>query len=552
MAPSIAHSTGTVVAFIDMGTYSVRLLIARFNPNQSHTILSEVKEPSRLGVGEIFEQRLEQQAMQRTALVCSKFVQMAKGFRADPIIAVATAATRDARNKRQFLRLLQKEAGLNVRVVSGEEEARLIYLGVSRGMHLDGQRALFVDIGGGSTELIIGDDQDYHLLASLAMGSIRLSQAFRLNDPDKPIPSCHYAKVCRHVQNSAVRTIQSLRAEKIDLCVGSSGTLINLAEISTKLSKSSSSNGGPLTLNYKDLCKTTKLLCSLPLEERRKVPGINSNRADILLGGAAIIESLMQQLEIPQLTLSQRGLRDGLLIDYQERLSPTASTKGLSTRLRSVLLLGRRCGFAEGHAQHVTKLSFNLFDATSDLELHHCTFLERELLQYAALLHDIGVFLSFHKHHAHTYYLIKNADLVGFDQTEIAMMAAVARYHRKGTPRPNDPEVSDLDEQQIAVVYQLGVLLRIAETLDRSHSGVIKGATLQRADSHTVAMELHTQGDCSLEMWAVHKHAKAFKKAFGHHLIINLAQVPPLPQSSSRPLNGDPDTHPATPSPQNS
>ena len=528
MGPSVAVNAGQVVAFIDMGTYSVRLLIARLNPNRSYTILSELKEPSRLGVGEIFEQRLEQEAMLRTALICSKYKQMAEGFEAYPIQAVATAATRDARNKRQFLRLLQKEAKLDVRVISGKEEARLIYLGVSRGIHLDTKTALFIDIGGGSTELIVGNQREPKYLTSLAMGAIRLSQAFALNDPQEPINIQHYQNVCRHVGSAAVRAIQAISEQPVELCVGSSGSIMNLAEIAAKATTASGTGpGDEKVLRFDQLQMVTQMLCSLPLEQRKKVPGLNPSRADIILGGAAILESIMGQLGLEQIQISPRGLRDGLLIDFINRNEPDeVVTDHLSTRRQSVLLLGRRCGFDEQHALHVAHLAQQLFDSAKQVKLHSFSDKERELLQYAGLLHDIGVFLSFENHHAHTYYLIKNADLLGFDQTEVAMIAAIARYHRKGSPRKGHAEVADLTKSQTKMVYQLGVLLRLAESLDRSHGGVIQSATFTQSGKKDMSLEPVATDDCALEIWGVQKHVKAFEKAFGSKLTINLVTEP--------------------------
>ncbi len=520
MAPSVAGSTGRVIGFIDIGTYSARLLLVRLNPNRSYTVLNELKEQTRLGVGEFMDQRLDPQAMERTASICAMFAQMARGFHADPLIAVATAATREARNKHQFLRLVKHEAGLDVRVVSGKEEARLIYLGVAHGTHLDGKQALFVDIGGGSTEVIVGDAHGYQYLSSLKLGSIRLSQQFQLHQPTGPISQRWYTRVRRHVCDVSVRAIQSIRKAGFQLCMGSSGTIINLSEIAAKAIHNQSTKED-LSLTYDDLREVSRLLCSLPLEERRKVPGINPNRADIILGGAAIIETLMEQLEIDKIQTSRRGLRDGLLVDYIDRDSTASMDQAIPTRKRSILLLGRRCGFDETHARHVARLALDLFDSAAAAGLHRFKNSGRELLEYAALLHDIGVFLSFDNHHVHTYYLIRHADLEGFDQTEISIMAALARYHRKGMPRKRHHELAELDQAQRTLVTQLSVLLRLAESLDRSHSGIVQSAKLTPIDNETVGIEIMADGDCVLEVWGVQKHIKAFSQAFGRTLVLD-------------------------------
>lgn len=518
MALALAESKGSVVGFIDIGTYSARLLLVRLNPNGSYSVLSELKEQTRLGVGEFSNQRLDPESMRRTSAICAMFANMARGFNADPLIAVATAATREARNKRQFLRLVKQEADLDVRVISGKEEARLIYLGISRAAHLDDKRALFIDIGGGSTEVTVGDERQYYYLSSLKLGSIRLSQQFKLDQTTGPISSRRYTRVRRYVYDTAVRAVQSIRKSEFQLCLGSSGTIINLAEIAAKAIHDQPAKPD-LSLTFEDLTEVSRLLCSLPLEERRKIPGINPNRADILLGGAAIIETLMELLAVKEIQISRRGLRDGLLVDHIERSSRSSAEQGISTRKRNVLLLGRRCGFDECHADNVARLTLELFDSAASAGLHKFKPSDRELLEYAALLHDIGAFLSFDNHHLHTYYLIKNADLEGFDQTEVSIMAALARYHRKGTPRKRHTEIVELDQSQRKLVTQLSVLLRLAESLDRTHSGVVQSVLLTSTDKDTVAMQIVTDGDSVLEKWGVIKHIKTFRQAFERELV---------------------------------
>jgi exopolyphosphatase/guanosine-5'-triphosphate,3'-diphosphate pyrophosphatase len=221
------------------------------------------------------------------------------------------------------------------------------------------------------------------------------------------------------------------------------------------------------------------------------------------------------------LTTSRLGLRDGLLVNYLIRSRKhNDPVYELSARRRSVLLLGRRCGFDEKHSQAVAQLALSLFDSARQLELHDFGDWERELLEYAALLHDIGVFLSFVNHQAHTYYLIRHADLVGFDQTEIAIIAALARYHRKGRPRAESAEFSELDKRGQSLVGRLYVLLRLAERLERSHHGVIQTARFRRVNADSIRLVVKAEGDCSLELMAVEKDRKAFAKAFDSRLVV--------------------------------
>ena len=211
MAPHLIPSTGSVTAFMDLGTNSVRLLVVRVNPNQSYTILRKEKEFARLGEGEFQDQYLKEEAMNRAISICEHFRVLALSYGTTEIVAVATSATRDALNRNEFLERLRDEAGLDVRVVSGKEEARLIYLGVSSGEHLAEQNCLFIDIGGGSTEVIVGGQNEYEYLDSMKLGAIRLTSIFFLPDESGPVAPERYALICQHVRNASVRTMQILK-----------------------------------------------------------------------------------------------------------------------------------------------------------------------------------------------------------------------------------------------------------------------------------------------------------------------------------------------------
>ena len=507
-----AATDGRIVAFMDLGTNAVRLLLVRFNPNHSYTILTRQREAVRLGEGEFLRQRLQEEAMQRAALVCGKFADMARAYGAAEIVAVATSASREAQNQARFLKLLEREAKLDVRVVSGKEEARLIYLGVSSGVNLGGKRALFLDIGGGSTEVIVGDQHQYQFLDTLKLGAIRLTSLFFLPDETEPVPAARYTLLQRYVRNISVRTVQRLRQCKFDLAIGSSGTIVSLAEIAARLF-----DKRPLkkedTLTHAHLREVTRLLCSLPLEERRNVPGMNPDRADIIIAGAAILDTLMKDLGLADLRVSERGLRDGLLIEYLSR-AEHGGLEPAGFRERSVLQLGRACNFNEAHARAVERLAHELFDTGREAGLHHLGDWERELLGYSALAHDLGMFLSYDNHQVHSAYVIRNAELLGFDQTEQAIMSAVALFHGKAFPRKKHPALAPLDKRARGIVRVLCIFLRLAESLDRSHSGVVAHARFRAAKRKRAVLDIVSPQDCQLELWGLTSHEKAFEKVF--------------------------------------
>jgi exopolyphosphatase/guanosine-5'-triphosphate,3'-diphosphate pyrophosphatase len=528
-----------VAAFIDIGTNSLRLLLVRINPNHSYTILSDQKEIVRLGEGEFIDQFLRPEAMQRASLVAKRFTNMARSYGADEIVAVATAATREAENREEFLRRLHREAQLDVKIVSGREEARLIYLGVASGVHLGDKKALFIDIGGGSTEIILGGQEQYTQLDSLKLGAIRLNSLFFLPNETGPVSAERYALLQQYVRNLAVRTVQNIQNERFDLAFGSSGTIENLADISVqKFLKRQRQRDDVLT--REQLRQVVEMLCALPLDERRRVPGINPVRADIIICGAAIIETLMAEFGIEELAISERGLRDGLLIEYLTKDESAGLVPGISVRGRSVLQLGRACGIDESHARHVAGLALELFDSTHQQRLHKFAERERELLEYSALIHDVGMFLSYSNHHQHSYYLIRNADLLGFDQGEIEILANAALFHRKSMPsKKKHPEFAALDGLSQRIVRLFALLLRMAESLDRSHTGVVQHAHFLAEDRGELTLVIEASQECDLEVWGVQTHREALKKVFKRRMVVKtmigdkIATVPKLPTPGS-------------------
>jgi exopolyphosphatase/guanosine-5'-triphosphate,3'-diphosphate pyrophosphatase len=506
-----------VVAFVDIGTNSVRLLVVRVNPNFSYTTVCQEKEVVRLGEHEFKDSLLKPEAMDRTVLVCQRFADLAKTYGATKIIAVGTSAIREAQNQAEFLQRLYRETGLAVHVISGIEEARLICLGVSDGADIGDERAIFIDLGGGSTEIAIGNQQGCFYAHSLRLGAIRLTTRFIGEGWTGHIPSGVYKQMKKYVSSQIGIVKSEIKECGARIAWGSSGTVINLAEITNKLFKKTG-NGGSMVLTRKNLKKLEPILCSSTLEERRKIPGINPPRADIIVAGAAIIETIMEEFGLEELHVSRKELRDGLLVDYLSNFAGFRELKKTPLRNRSVLNLCRSCNFDESHSQTVILLALQLFDSAKQVGLHNLGEDERELLRYAATLHDVGDFLSFNDHHLHSHYIISNAGLLGFEKTEIAIMANIARFHRKKLPSKKALKATGLDEQSKNVVAVLSTFLRFAEKLDRSHSGLIRNAEFSLMGKDQVLLTFHSDSDCSLEQWSILQNRKAFFDAFAKQL----------------------------------
>ncbi len=514
------------VAFMDIGTNSVRLLIVRIAPNDSYITLTQQKEMVRLGENEFLGQYLQPAAMERAMLVCKKFAELARSYGAKEIIAVGTSAIRDARNQREFLRRLQDQAGIEVHVISGREEARLIYLGIASAVNLGNRQAAFIDIGGGSTELIVGGQKEYQFLGSLNLGAVRLTNLFFSPHETGPVSQERYATLQQYIRNTSVGVLQEMQKHNWQLTFGSSGTIENLADIAARVFHNRSRQRNDV-ITYYDLRRLIKILCESNLEQRRKLPGINPARADIIVAGAAILDTIMQELKIKEIrVISDRGLREGMLVDYLSRSEHRRFFEELSVRERSVLQLARACNFDEAHASQVARLALELFDSAKEIKLHTLGDHERELLYYASMLHDIGIFLSYDNHHLHTYYLIRNAELLGFDQTEIELIALIALFHRKSRPsKKKHEQYAALDKPKRKLVQFLSALLRVAEGLDRSRKAVIRHARFTNPKDHLVHLELQTVGDCQLELWGLEYRIPILERAIGRSVKVYVQTI---------------------------
>ena len=518
---------------MDIGTNSVRLAVVEVQPGATWTTLANQKQVVRLGEGEFtadakrskksddapVRHALTDEAIERGALVCARFVEVARGFGAEEIVALATAAVREADNGDKFVERVRAMADLDVRVISGQEEARLIYLGVASGVDFaPKENALFIDIGGGSTELIVGDAQNHVFLDSLRIGAIRATSEF-IPDPSKPITPAVWADLQKHVRSILAPAARAIGKAGFASLYGSSGTTINLAEMVA------AANEAPNPTSFRnysmalgDLQALTKRLCGMTQEQRRRVPGINPERSDIIIGGAAILQTVMETVGAASIRISDRGLREGIIVDrlrHEGATDDEESDAWLGARRRSIAQLVRATNVDEAHAAHIVSISLSLFDQWKTLGLHDYGRV-RELLEYAARLHDCGFFVSHTDHQQHSYYLIRHSELLGFNDREVEIIASLALYHRKGLPRLKHANFARLDVKTQRLIRVLSCALRMAEALDRSHLALIKNLRCERlAKPDRIRMTLESSADAQLEVWAAEAQSPAFQKTFG-------------------------------------
>lgn len=514
----------TIVAFLDIGTNSIRILIVTITKDRICRILTDQKMVVRLGQGEFESGHLTHEAILRAEHVLVRFLHMAHNYQADEIIAVATSALREAKNQKEIIDQIYSKTGIQIQIISGLEEARLIWLGVSSGIELGEEKVLFIDIGGGSTEIIVGDQYEPVFLRSVKLGAIRTTQSFLPVGYKKPYTPHIIEMMTNHIELEIAHTIRNLKKYQYSKAYGSSGTILALESVA-RSHKELSGDHVPGILTLEEIGTIVRTLSSKSLEERRKIEGLSPERADIIISGALILQMILRQSGLNEIRMTERSLRDGLLKDYLMKKTEPDSSPGISVRKQSVQEMGEIFQINREHGEHIKNLALMLFDSGIRVKLFNLPLHFREYLEYAAYLHDIGQLVSYSGHHNHSFYLIRSVPLLGFTQNELLLIALIARYHRKKIPRVKDEGYSTLNKPDQKIVRIVSQLVRIAENLDRCHDGRIRSASFVRNTENHVMMEIECSDDYSLEWAAIQEDSHVFKKVFGRELIITVSPV---------------------------
>jgi exopolyphosphatase / guanosine-5'-triphosphate,3'-diphosphate pyrophosphatase len=522
------------LAAIDIGTNSVHMIVVNVQPDLSFEIIDREKDMVRLGAGGLDGRALVPKAMQAALQTLSKFRRLAESHQVDRIDAVATSAVREAENGGEFLKAIYDQTGIRARIISGAEEARLIHLAAAYGLGLTDEVAVTVDIGGGSVEITQGTGPAIASGLSFKVGVIRLTERFVKSDPISPRDE---RRMVRYIESELKSYLKRIVEAGFDRVVGTSGSILSIGTIAA----TEEDGVVPTAIRNrrvpaKQIHRVRKALCDLPQQKRLTVPGLDPRRADIAVAGAILIDVILRRLGAEDITLCDMSLREGIVLDYiaRHRKEIARADRYPDVRRRSVIELAERCNWMPEHSQRIAKLALALFDGTR--ATHALTDREREWLEYAALLHDIGVHIRYERHHKHSYYLVCNGNLRGFEPLEVETIALIARYHRRAVPVRGHEGYSDLPKRRRRVVRTLAAMLRLAETLDRSHSQIVTGLTIQDRDD-AVLLELQTSGDAELELWAASRHTAPFEAVIGKPLRIEAVQSAPAeaPQVSREP-----------------
>ena len=497
------------IAAIDIGSNSVRQIVADVTPDGGITVVDEMKAAPRLGAELDVTGVLGTTAMERAAQAVGRMATLARQLGATRIEAVATSAVRDASNGQQFVARVRQEAGLELRIIDGAGEARLSWLSALAHFDVGRGRTVVMDIGGGSLELALAADGVLDDLVSLPFGALRLTERYlRGGSGPKAVE-----KLRKHVRD-ALKNVLPRRDWRGAQVIGSGGTFTNLAGIHlARRGMFVARNVHATAVPREEVEHILDMLASMPADERGSVTGLNPERSDIIVAGIAVAAEVMARLEARDIHVSRYGIREGLLLEIA-RITPTVADPG-EARERSVREFAERCHYEEGHATQVQRLALRLFDAVG--ARLGCGPDERQTLGDAALLHDVGYHINYDRHHKHSYHLILHAELLGITPSEQVVIANVARYHRGAPPKKKHRNFSGLDKELRDRILRLSAILRVADGLDRGHVGAVRELGIRYLARALRITPRPAKGarQLRLELWGAHRKSQLLGELAG-------------------------------------
>jgi exopolyphosphatase/guanosine-5'-triphosphate,3'-diphosphate pyrophosphatase len=519
-------------AALDIGSNSVHMIIVETDGRGGLRVIDREREMLKLGSGTFTTHRIRDDRYAETLQVLGHFATLARRHEVSEILAVATSAVREAENGPQLLAEIRAQTGIDVRLIEGQEEARLIWRGVTHSVDLRKRRGLIIDVGGGSVELIVGDARSVQVMDSLPLGVQRLKDFFGTSDP---LQGTTRDELVRHVTLAASAAIAKAQRAGFEVTILTSGTLLalGLAAIRARGADPWAALDGQV-VSARELKDLSNQLLAMDQTERLRVPGIDERRADTMHLASALIVTLLDLLKVEQVLLSNATLRQGLVLD---RLALAGEPPPLDIRRDSIgELLATLSGaaFSDGaasdrgaatserrHGEHVAALAVQLFDLTATA--HKLGALERELCGYAAQLSDIGRNINYMGHEHLAYHLTRGAGLRGFTTREVDIMGLAARYHRKGNPKPRHHHYAELDPNDRQTVKVIAGIIRIADALDRGRTGVVTRVT-GNVGRRKIELEAESQTDVSLEVWAANRQTQLLGRAIDREISVTRAR----------------------------
>lgn len=530
--PSAPRFGSRRLAAIDVGTNSIRVIVAEAFADGQYRVLDDEKEIARLGNGMTTTGRLDDASIEKAILAIDRMKRIAAGYGAGYIRAVGTAAVRDAENGQELVDRVLDRTGIRVEVISPEDEAQLAFKSVSAAFDLSSFPSVIADIGGGSAEVVLCSGGLIEQVYPIPLGAVRLTEMF--GGPELSAGE-RFSAMNAFIREQLDRYFADAAIDP-ELLIGAGGTFEALAKLSMGRFEPTP---GALIRGYdmqrSEVKRLLDRLRSLSVKDRAKLPGISPNRAEIVVAGAALVLALMKRLTVDRLRVHDGGIRDGLLLTMVEEMFPQDSGSGQAPGedpkdpMRSVRRFSQVCNYERRHCAHVSRLALQLFDQM--VRDHGLVFpgwatdRSRVLLHAAALLHDIGYHIDYKKHHLHGYHLIMHSALRGFSRREIEVIAQVARYHRKSTPKLKHKPFAKLNAEDRAIVRTLSAILRVADGLDRTHMRLVKSISL-RIEGAEAHFELQAESDPAVDVWGAERKADLWQKVFSLTPVFRWANAP--------------------------
>ena len=528
LSPELAYR----LAAIDIGTNSIRLIVAEPLRGGNYRILDEEKESTRLGEHLGQTGRLDPAAIEKSLSALRRMKQIAEGFQITELKTIATCAVREADNGEEFCRRAKDELGVEIEIIGAEQEALLAFSSVLRAFDLTGKHAAVVDIGGGSTEIVLAFGNLVEAVYTTQLGAVRLSEAF---------PNTASAEGFAELVDAIDRQLRKHTKNPVfvpHLLFGSGGTFTSLAAM---VMAAKGQNGMPVRgyqVSRADVRHLLERLRRMPLKLRAGVAGLSPDRADIIVAGLAIIDRTMNRFEVNSVQIHNRGVRDGLLLTMIDR-SLGASAEKPRDRDAALERLAASCGCEMPHSRHVARLAGSIFAQLAEHYRLHPD--DQPLLEAAAKLQDVGYLINYDQHHKHSYHLILHSRLEGFQPNELELIANVARYHRGAAPKRKHANFRQLSASDQNRVRQMAAILRVAGGLDRSNTRQVTDVTVQFDKSHEITLKLASAQHPEVDIWGARKRGKLFEKVFNSGLSIEWAGADDSAAPSS--TNGSPQQH---------
>jgi exopolyphosphatase/guanosine-5'-triphosphate,3'-diphosphate pyrophosphatase len=496
------------LAAIDIGSNSVRLIVAEAVRGGNYRILDEEREPTRLGRSVGRDGNLDAESMEQTLAALNTFQQIAAGFQAESLRVIATCAIREAGNGPAFCQRIREEIGLEVEVISGEQEGRYAFSSVQHAFDLSGKNVIVADIGGGSTEIVFSTGEMIEEIYSTPLGAVRLTERFAANG------ETDIAEVFPKLESDIADCLKRMTTKPPfapHFMVGCGGTFTTLADLLMASQRGGDKEVAGFRASHADVRHLLDRLRKMPVRGRRSLPGMTPDRADIIVAGIAIIDAMMKRFRVNTLIVHSRGVRDGLL---REMIRASGDSEGSTVEAR-VAAVDRFADACSGEAEHGRQVAFLAGRIFADLQQRFSMPEgDRELLEMAARLQDVGYVISYEQHHKHSYHLIRNSQLPGVRQHDLELIANVARYHRGASPKKKHDSFRRLSSGEKERVRRLAAILRLAGGLDRSRSQQVRDVRAVIEDDRVTLVTMAVE-EPQVDIWGAERRRQLFEQVFG-------------------------------------